>query len=43
MERMAEIEDDTDDYDALFHNNEYTRLEEREQWLNKFILKHRYG
>ena len=43
MERMEEIEDDTDNYDALFHNNEYTRLEEREQWLNKFILKHRYG
>lgn len=43
MERMEEIEDDTDDYDALFHNNEYTRLEEREKWLNKLILKHRYG
>ena len=43
MERMEEIEDDTDNYDALFHNNEYTRLDEREQWLNKFILKHRYG
>ena len=40
---MEEIEDDTADCDALFHDNEYTRLEEREQWLNKFILKHRYG
>jgi hypothetical protein len=43
QDRLAQIEDDTTEWKALFDNAEYTRLEEREQWLTHIIIRHRYG
>ena len=43
MDRLEEIEDDTEGRDTLYKNVEYTALEEREAWLTDIILRHRYG
>ena len=43
MDRLEEIEDDTEDREILYKNLEYTTLEEREVWLTNIILTHRYG